>query len=228
MKIIYTENQKLGNLIFLRDLKSFSGKNGRKTRMALFLCSCGASFGARIEKVKSYHTKSCGCTKAISISQKNSTHGLSNSPLFIVWQNMKARCYNKNHPRFKDWGARGISVCEEWKNDFMSFYNWALNNGYSSLLSIDRKENDGNYTPLNCRWVNKSIQSQNTRILMSTNTTGFRGVHLNKYGKYRATIHIDGKNKHLGYFSSDVEAAIAYNNYVIVNKLNNTINKIGV
>lgn len=76
---------------------------------------------------------------------------------------MKDRCYNKNCKQYNDYGGRGIKVCEEWKDDFMSFYNWAIDNGFSEELSIDRIDVDGNYCPDNCRWVTMKVQANNKR-----------------------------------------------------------------
>jgi hypothetical protein len=76
---------------------------------------------------------------------------------------MKERCYNKTSPRYEDWGGRGITICDEWLEDFINFYNWSIENGYEEGLSIDRIDNDKNYTPNNCRWVTQYVQNLNRR-----------------------------------------------------------------
>lgn len=91
-----------------------------------------------------------------------STHGETKTRLFKVWESMRARCEYKKHPHFKDYGARGISVCEEWQ-DFNNFKSWAALNGYTDKLTIDRIDNDGNYEPTNCRWVTAKQQQNNKR-----------------------------------------------------------------
>ena len=85
----------------------------------------------------------------------------SNSRLYHTWQNMKKRCYNKNVPKYKSYGARGIRMCVEWTKDFQAFSNWAINNGYQDDLTIDRIDVDDDYKPDNCRWVPKDEQMWN-------------------------------------------------------------------
>lgn len=90
-------------------------------------------------------------------------HGLRHDPLYGVWANMKNRCYNKNDPHYERWGGRGITVCKEWKNNFKSFYDWAVANGYRKGLTLDRIDNNGNYEPSNCRWSTIKEQNRNKR-----------------------------------------------------------------
>lgn len=102
-------------------------------------------------------TKSCGC-----LAHKG-THELSKTRLYNIWLDMKQRCYNPNAKAYKNYGERGIEVCNEWKNDFAIFYNWAMDNGYDEILEIDRINNDQNYSPDNCRWITHQEQQLNKR-----------------------------------------------------------------
>lgn len=89
--------------------------------------------------------------------------GIRNTNLYRTWLNLKNRCSNSNHPRYKDYGGRGISVCDEWRYNFQAFYDWAMSHGYRENLTLDRINNDGNYEPSNCRWTTVMEQNNNTR-----------------------------------------------------------------
>lgn len=93
----------------------------------------------------------------------NTTHGLSKTRVYKIFQYMKQRCYNPNKKEYKNYGGRGIKICDEWKEDFMNFYNWAMANGYDDTLTIDRIDVNGNYCPENCKWISKTLQNKNTR-----------------------------------------------------------------
>lgn len=92
------------------------------------------------------------------------THKQSRTRLYRIWASMKTRCYNSNHMYYKNYGGRGITVCDEWRRDFVSFMRWAQEAGYDDSLSIDRIDNDKGYCPENCRWATLSQQMRNTRI----------------------------------------------------------------
>ena len=90
-------------------------------------------------------------------------HGKTNTRLYEIWRAMKKRCYLHTHKYYKDYGGRGIKICDEWKNSFICFYNWSKENGYKEDLTIDRVDVNGNYEPSNCRWVTKQCQLRNKR-----------------------------------------------------------------
>ena len=124
-------------------------------------CDCGKEKIVRTTHLTSGKIKSCGCLLIDILKEKKSIHGMTNTKLFYIWGGIKARCYNKNNKQYKYYGARGIIVCDEWKNDFVSFYNWAMANGYKEHLSIDRIDFNGNYEPTNCRWTTNKEQQRN-------------------------------------------------------------------
>ena len=129
-------------------------------------CECGNATVVRSEDLKNGKVVSCGCfAKEVSGTQ-NYKHGKSNSRIFRIWANMLTRCHNSNSPSYANYGARGITVCEEWmdkENGFINFYNWTISHGYSEKLTLDRINVNGNYEPSNCRWATPKEQMNNMR-----------------------------------------------------------------
>lgn len=139
-------------------------ENRGKTPMWLCKCECGNETIVDGFCLRHGITKSCGCLQKEVASNLNKTHHQAKrTKLYNTWCNMKQRCLNPNNPGYKDYGGRGIDICEIWKNDYMEFYNWAISNGYKDGLYLDRIDNDKGYSPNNCRWVTNKENCNNMR-----------------------------------------------------------------
>lgn len=152
-------NKTSGKLTYLGIQKSEGGRTFVKV-----LCQCGTvKFINKYSYTKGL-SKTCGCSW--STNESVTTHGdtKKDSEYFYLYRrynDIKTRCYNKNREKYKIYGGRGIEMCEEWKNSYESFKDWALQNGWDKNLSIDRINNNGNYEPSNCRWVDNYVQANN-------------------------------------------------------------------
>lgn len=125
-------------------------------------CECGAEhivIGTTLTSGESTKCKKCGYKYAIHY-----THNMYNTRLYTIWENMKSRCNRNTATGYKYYGGKGVEVCKEWQTDFMNFYNWAMKNGYSDNLSIDRIDVNGNYEPANCRWITMAEQQNNKTV----------------------------------------------------------------
>src|SRR3989304_7015837 len=154
--------RKLGRMMkLLKHLPTRISKNGRIESWAEFLCEihgCGRVVERRL--CNGLKAKSCGCFKKRT---RKLMHGGTHTRLHSVWTDMKQRCNNPNNKSYKNYGGRGITICPEWTNDYISFRDWALNNGYQEGLQINRINNNKNYEPNNCNFVTHKENSRNRR-----------------------------------------------------------------
>lgn len=153
--------KKFGKLTVLRD----SGERRKNAMLWTCLCSCGKLTNVRAICLSSGQTKSCGCLsreigkERLGKANYNYKHGRQPKRLYSIWMNMKRRCNDSWHHAYKYYGGKGVSIYPGWQDDFVAFRRWALNNGYSESLVVDRIDSNGNYEPNNCQWITKSENS---------------------------------------------------------------------
>lgn len=136
--------------------------NKHKNKVWDCLCACGTHIQATTNQLQTGHTKSCGCLRKEVATCFFRKHSMKHTRLYNIWCGMHNRCQNPNNMDYSNYGGRGISFCNEWK-DFLPFYDWAISNGYTDKLTLDRIDTNANYCPENCRWVDRIVQGNNKR-----------------------------------------------------------------
>lgn len=160
-KPIDLAGQEIGYLVVERPL----GSNGSK-RVWELRCVCNTTLDMTTSDIAKLRKKgvkaSCGCMKRQTLSERRTSHGMSHHPAFAVWSSMLARCHRKSHPAYKNYGARGIFVCDRWLHSFENFW-MDMGHTYAEGLTLDRLDNDKGYSPSNCAWVTWAAQARNRR-----------------------------------------------------------------
>lgn len=160
------KGDRVGRFELLSD-KYLVVRYGQQIGMVRARCECGKEIEVKLTAIRSNPNKSCGCVKRAKASariiKQNTTHGMSRHPLYRQYKGMVARCIYPSHISYKNYGARGIRVCDGWLQSFEAFANWAMTNGWREGLTIERQNSNGNYEPTNCCLVTQKIQCRNKR-----------------------------------------------------------------
>lgn len=197
--------KKFGRLIIIRESDAYVSPRGSKRTKVIAKCECGIIKSYTLNSLKKGNNISCGCFKIELIKKTLTTHGAANKDNqtneYKIWAGIKTRCTNKNNEAYKDYGGRGISMCNEWLNDFPQFLT---DMGYrpSKSHSIERNDVDGDYTKNNCRWATIHEQAANRRN--SNKTVGVR--YDESKGKWSARLFVKGELLFNKRFETEVEA----------------------
>ena len=213
-KITYKDGDWINGYLFIKETTKTNSP-----RTIIIKCCCDNEFEIKLKTLKTRETLSCTCKSTHGDSTPKSEYFRLNK----IFRLMKDRCYNQKSDNYQRYGGRGITVCDIWRNDYQTFKEWSIKNGYNQTLTIDRNEND------NGRWTNQTTQILN-RGLGQNNKSGYSGVCTVKPKKdgiprWQVSITINYKSISLGYVSSIEEGVNVRNNYILTNNLEHKIQK---
>lgn len=193
-RLIDRTGQKYGRLLVLHRAPDKIFSSGRTVVQWHCKCDCGKEVDVPATSLASGGTKSCGCwndEQRKNPEAKASKHHMRNTRLYSIWRGMKKRCLTSSENNHPNYYHKHISICEEWKDDFSTFAQWALSHGYDDTLSLDRINNQGNYEPNNCRWSTNTEQQRNkdnNRLITYDNETHCLAEWAEITGIHRSTI----------------------------------------
>lgn len=192
MRKVEMAGKKIGRLKIIQETEE-RNKDGRVCWLCR--CECGEEVVVAGKSIRNGNTTSCGCYHRERLKTDTRTHGLRHTRLYNIYAEMKRRCNDPNREAYPRYGGRGINICKEWMDEFKTFYDWAISNGYQEGLQIDRKDNDGNYDPGNCRWVTATENNNNRRDNVKITINGedhsiaeWERIYGFKHGRLNAAI----------------------------------------
>jgi hypothetical protein len=161
------EGTRYGRLVVIKEVEPRKVSRGHD-RQFLCKCDCGNMVVTLLRSLRFGRTSSCGCKQresatSIGGSKRICPNNDTARRIYSIWRGMKSRCYCKANSTYDNYGGKGISVCDEWRNEFLAFYRWSMEHGYKDGLTIDRIDGRGNYEPSNCRWATMKVQANNTK-----------------------------------------------------------------
>lgn len=200
MKALDLKNKKFGRLMAIKQI----GRNKHKNILWECVCDCGNIISVPGARLKGGHTTSCGCKRNEKIGMLNKSHGMKNTPEYRSWNAMLNRCRNEKFKQFSDYGGRGITVCDRWKDSFENFYEDMGTRPKGTTL--DRINNNGNYSPKNCRWATTFEQQGNKRKPIN-GSNNHKNIYFHKASKkWQSFIIIEKEYFWIGTFDTEKEA----------------------